>query len=122
MTLWLGILSAIVVLEALLIAGLLRSHALILKRLHDLGAGIGDPSGRGDGHDRTGVRSEVAFRTPPGVPAPRRDVGFADAVDITGVGVDGADVGDGRRPRDSAGVPLQRLSHLRDVLRGVRRS
>jgi hypothetical protein len=89
MTLWLGLLSAVVVLEALLVVGLLRSHALILKRLHDLGAGIGDPSGRGDGHDHADGRAEVAFRTQPGVPAPRRDVGFADAADITGTGLDG---------------------------------
>ncbi len=39
------VLSAIVLLLAVLVAGLLRSHADILKALHDLGAGVGDPVG-----------------------------------------------------------------------------
>jgi hypothetical protein len=37
------VLSAVVVLLAVLVAGLLRSHADILKALHDLGVGVGDP-------------------------------------------------------------------------------
>ena len=40
------VLSALVLLLAVLVAGLLRSHADILKALHDLGAGVGDPSAR----------------------------------------------------------------------------
>ncbi|HEY4929526.1 MAG TPA: hypothetical protein VIH95_10285 [Acidimicrobiales bacterium] len=39
------VLSAVVLLLAVLVAGLLRSHADILKALHDLGAGVGDPAG-----------------------------------------------------------------------------
>jgi hypothetical protein len=39
------VLSAIVLMLAVLVAGLLRSHADILKALHDLGAGVGDPLG-----------------------------------------------------------------------------
>ncbi|MCX7621117.1 MAG: hypothetical protein N2037_09785 [Acidimicrobiales bacterium] len=84
MTLWLGILTTVVVLEALLIVGLLRSHGLILRRLHELGAGIGDPA------ERDADQREVAFVTRPGVPEPRRDVGFADATDIVGTGPDGS--------------------------------
>jgi hypothetical protein len=38
------ILGVVVVGLAVLVAGLLRSHADILKALHDLGAGVGDPS------------------------------------------------------------------------------
>ena len=38
-----------VVLLAVLVAGLLRSHADILRALHSLGAGVGDPSGRPSG-------------------------------------------------------------------------
>ena len=34
-------LSAVVLLLAVLVAGLLRSHADILKALHDLGLGVG---------------------------------------------------------------------------------
>lgn len=37
------VLTAAVLLLAVLVAGLLRSHADILKALHDLGAGVGDP-------------------------------------------------------------------------------
>jgi hypothetical protein len=37
-------LALIVALLAVLVAGLLRSHADILKALHDLGAGVGDPT------------------------------------------------------------------------------
>jgi hypothetical protein len=38
------ILTFVVCLLGILVAGLLRSHADILKSLHDLGAGVGDPS------------------------------------------------------------------------------
>ena len=43
------VLGAVVLLLAVLVAGLLRSHADILKALHDLGAGVGEPTG--DTHD-----------------------------------------------------------------------
>jgi hypothetical protein len=43
------VLSAVVLLLAVLVAGLLRSHADILKALHDLGVGVGEP-GASDGH------------------------------------------------------------------------
>ena len=43
------VLSVVVLLLAVLVAGLLRSHADILKALHDLGVGVGDPGA--DGHD-----------------------------------------------------------------------
>ncbi|HWD52730.1 MAG TPA: hypothetical protein VG412_10030 [Acidimicrobiales bacterium] len=48
------ILTAVVLMLTVLVAGLLRSHADILKALHDLGAGVGDPSQdlvNGVGHD-----------------------------------------------------------------------
>ena len=40
------VLCAVVALLAVLVAGLLRSHADILKALHDLGVGVGDPARR----------------------------------------------------------------------------
>jgi hypothetical protein len=43
------ILTFVVLLLGILVAGLLRSHADILKSLHDLGAGVGDPSSSGSG-------------------------------------------------------------------------
>ncbi len=55
------------VLLCVLVAGLLRSHGTILRRLHELGAGVGDPSGRAPA---TATRP---FETAPGVP------GFANA-------------------------------------------
>jgi hypothetical protein len=52
------ILTVVVLLLTVLVAGLLRSHADILKALHDLGVGVGDPSqdqtnsdGHNHGHD-----------------------------------------------------------------------
>jgi hypothetical protein len=46
------VLSAVVLLLAVLVAGLLRSHADILKALHDLGVGVGEPAATdGHGHD-----------------------------------------------------------------------
>ena len=38
------VLSIVVALLSVLVAGLLRSHADILKALHDLGVGVGDPN------------------------------------------------------------------------------
>ncbi len=48
------VLSAVVLLLAVLVAGLLRSHADILKALHDLGVGVGEPSGDGAHHHAEG--------------------------------------------------------------------
>ncbi len=57
------VLGAVVLLLAVLVAGLLRSHADILKALHDLGAGVGDPTG--DTHDHgTGPSSGTGAPVP----------------------------------------------------------
>jgi hypothetical protein len=46
------LLAFIVLLLGILVAGLLRSHADIVKALHDLGAGVGDPAANGSaGHE-----------------------------------------------------------------------
>ncbi len=46
------VLSTVVLLLGILVAGLLRSHADILKSLHELGVGVGEPSGTEDlAHD-----------------------------------------------------------------------
>jgi hypothetical protein len=55
------VLSVIVLLLGVLVAGLLRSHADILKALHDLGAGVGDPvrpAGDPSGDDVSSPASE----------------------------------------------------------------
>jgi hypothetical protein len=56
------ILSMVVLVLAVLVAGLLRSHADILKALHDLGAGVGEP-GNPHGHPGPGPAAH-----PTGVP------------------------------------------------------
>ena len=38
------VLTLVVLLMAVLVAGLLRSHADILRSLHELGVGVGDPA------------------------------------------------------------------------------
>ena len=84
---------ALVVLEgivlaalAVLVVGLLRSHAEILRRLHDLGAGDDGHDGRGGRVPIGGGSTPVAIRTQPGVPEPHSIGGaFVDAVDIAGI-------------------------------------
>lgn len=74
--------TAVLVLLVVLVTGLLRSHAEILRRLEELGAGVGDPS-----RPAAGATSPVDFKVRPGIPEPRDDTGFADAADITGAGL-----------------------------------
>jgi hypothetical protein len=65
------ILSVVVLLLGVLVAGLLRSHADILKALHDLGAGVGDPAGaagperRSDGTARGASPAQPILIGPP---------------------------------------------------------
>ena len=60
------LLSVVVLLLAVLVAGLLRSHADILKSLHDLGAGVGEPGGAlHDTHDHGHGSSEPHGTTAP---------------------------------------------------------
>lgn len=85
MTIVVAALVVVVVLLSILVAGLLRSHATILRRLHELGAGTND--------DRSGVdpgapqADRVVPRTDGTVPSPRPDVPNGRlACDIAGVG------------------------------------
>ena len=79
------VLGLVVLLLAVLVAGLLRSHADILKALHDLGVGVGEPSGEPDhdhgGHDRGAGGRPVAvpFTMGPQLP-PDRDSTSAPAI------------------------------------------
>ena len=84
------VLSAVVLLLALLVAGLLRSHADILKALHDLGVGVGDP---GTGHDHgqaergTGPEAGGPVRVPltigPPLPGERDSTSAPTVVGVT---------------------------------------
>jgi hypothetical protein len=66
--------SVVLVLLVLLVAGLLRSHAEILRRLHALGAGL-DPDGA------------VAVAPPTAIDLRADDGSFAAAADINGAGL-----------------------------------
>ncbi len=96
MTVLVLLLALVVALLAVLVVGLLRSHAEILRRLHELGAGVYDEAAdtahtAGAAARATatagGVRSPVELKTRPGVPEPRRAEGMVatDAHDISGL-------------------------------------
>ena len=71
----------VVVLLGVLVVGLLRSHADILRALHDLGAGVGDPaSAPARGSTAAGV--PVPITMGPTLPAQRSS---SSAHDVTGV-------------------------------------
>jgi hypothetical protein len=61
------VLCVVVLLLAVLVAGLLRSHADILKALHELGVGVGEPGAVDDHrHDDTHPRRGAAGSDAPG--------------------------------------------------------
>jgi len=77
-------LTVVVVLMGVLVAGLLRSHADILRSLHSLGAGVGDPAGAaagGEGTAGAGHPHAVPVRMGPTLPSERG----SDAHDVAGV-------------------------------------
>ncbi len=82
-------LGIVVAVLTLLVVGLLRSHADILRRLHDLDGGIDEGTGAttaaSTGGPRTVRRDE--FQTFPEVQAPPEREGFTDSRDLVGVGV-----------------------------------
>lgn len=65
--------GVVLALLAVLVVGLLRSHAEILRRLHDLGADV---------YDDGSARAETPIVTQPGVPEPRSAA--TPAFDVTG--------------------------------------
>jgi len=79
--------AVVLALLALLVIGLLRSHAEILRRLHDLGAGDAAPaSDPGAARGRRVTRDQ--FNVFPEVPAPRAGDDLPSGLDLSGVGVD----------------------------------
>ncbi len=72
MTVVVTVLAVVVGLLAIVVVALLRSHAEILRRLHELGAGVYIDDPEGPDRDVTGA-DDVPFRTRPGVPEPRAD-------------------------------------------------
>jgi len=74
-----------IALLALLVVGLLRSHAEILRRLHDLGAGLDDGTAPASRRARTVERDQ--FHVFPGVPEPGERDALPAGRDLVGVGV-----------------------------------
>jgi hypothetical protein len=103
MTLVVALLTIAVAVLALLVVGLLRSHATILRRLHELGAGVGADVGgggvHGDARDAGAAdaarldEAEVASRVAPGVVSPSLAPAGRPAADVGGTGPDGAALG-----------------------------
>ena len=85
-------LAIVVAVLTLLVLGLLRSHAEILRRLHDLdgGADDGAPAASSRSAAPSGPRTvgRDEFQTFPQVHAPPEREGFTDSHDLVGVGVD----------------------------------
>jgi hypothetical protein len=81
----------VVLMLGILVAGLLRSHADILRALHDLGAGVGDPS-------TAPAAAPVTFTPPAPGPGQASELGVAPAIagltptgDARAVAVDNSD-------------------------------
>lgn len=77
----------VVAILTVLVAGLLRSHAEILRSLHELGAGVGDPS---EGPAAAAAPPRAPFETRAGVAPPRStmlagDGSAARGHDISGI-------------------------------------
>jgi len=96
MTVLVAALALVVVLLAVLVVGLLRSHAEILRALHDLGINLEDGApDRGPGTFELGTRNSRRGVTPSGTPASDRvgengmglpeDGPLGDAHDLMGV-------------------------------------
>jgi len=79
--------TAVLVVLAVLVTGLLRSHAEILRRLHELGAGLeADAPEAHDDLDRP-AGLPVPFAVDERVPAPGARRAFPDAADVSGAGI-----------------------------------
>jgi hypothetical protein len=66
------VLSAIVLLLGVLVAGLLRSHADILQSLHELGVGVGDPTAATHGQAGPHPEADGVVRIGPPLPSERQ--------------------------------------------------
>ncbi len=87
--------TVIVVGLVVLVAGLLRSHADILRALHRLGAGVGDPTipGSDQGHSRLGGHGHNGITSPITLGPPLPGERSSSAVhDVAGNAPDGAAV------------------------------
>jgi hypothetical protein len=84
----------VVLVLGILVAGLLRSHADILRSLHELGAGVGDPVAGPAAVAPVGLGAPVALATPetgPALGAAPAVAGVTPAGDARAVAVDNGD-------------------------------
>jgi len=77
-------LALAIALLGVLVVGLLRSHAEILRALHDLGVNLEDGPPAPSARTATTVSRHGPVRTAEGVPAPRSGEPLGDAADIAG--------------------------------------
>jgi hypothetical protein len=77
------VLALVVALLGMLVVGLLRSHAEILKALHDLGVNLEDGA-PAPARRRPAVSRHAPVRTADGVAPPRSDPSLGAAADLTG--------------------------------------
>lgn len=102
------VLGAVVLLVTVLVAGLLRSHADILKALHDLGAGVGDPVGDTHVHSASGASAGAQPVPLTMGPALAADRDSTSAPTIAGV----TPTGDGLAVAPATGGALTLLAFL----------
>ena len=90
MTIAVVLLTVVVAVLAFLVAGLLRSHAAILRRLHELGAGVEPSVAAPSTQDPSQASAQRTPSTPAGdLPQPPRVPEGRPAADITGPGPNG---------------------------------
>jgi len=77
--------GVVIAVLALLVVGLLRSHAEILKRLHDLGAGVDADARPTPAVPADGPRPGRDFQVMPQVPSPPDREEFGGAADLSGI-------------------------------------
>ncbi|MDZ7674060.1 MAG: hypothetical protein U5K30_03200 [Acidimicrobiales bacterium] len=82
-------LAVVTALLAVLVVGLLRSHAEILRALHDNGIVLDPDREQTHAHDHAGAAREPTINTQPGVPSPRTGAA-ARAADLSGTSPDGS--------------------------------
>ncbi len=83
--------GVVIAVLALLVVGLLRSHADILKRLHELGAGLDASTPGGDPARTSGPRTGRDFQVMPQVPSPPDREEFGGSADLVGLGAGGTE-------------------------------
>ncbi len=112
-----------IALLAVLVLGLLRSHALILRALHELGAGLEleKEATAAAGHESSPV-GPVAVQIEPGVvPATRAESSAAH--DVVGEDLEGAaqvELAGAGAPHDAPRVPHLGVQRVPDLLGGAR--